>query len=203
MECRVPIEAPGFMAVTWEGPYLLVPDHQQSVWHADAAGRHGLYLVTVEHEQGYLIYFAGLTTRPFRRRFREHVRAYRSGVYTVFDAQAFQRGQRVKIWPGFWFGKRPEALVKEYANRCAEIQAAVEELLRAYRVFFAPLEVPARTLERVEAALMMVLYSGEGTAAQLPDKGMHLAPRWPAEPPLVVSMTAPVKLHGVPASLEA
>ena len=192
------------VALSWEGPYRLVPDNEQSLWRMEAGRRHGLYLVTVEHEQGYLIYFAGLTTRPFRRRLREHVRAYRTGVYTVFDAEALQRGQRVKVWPGFWFAKqRSEALIEEYAKRHTEIQAAAEELLGAYRVFLAPLEASARTIERVEAALMMRLYNGEGVVASLPDRGMHLAPHWLEEAPLRVSSTCPAKLHGVPPIFEA
>jgi hypothetical protein len=98
----------------------------------------GVYLWTVEHGSGYLIYAAGITRRPFRKRFREHTAAYRSGVYTVFDVALLKQGVRRKVWPGFWFQKRTAEKQREYEQRLDEIQTALQKLLSDYAFSLRP-----------------------------------------------------------------
>lgn len=163
----------------------------------------GIYLWTVEHTDGFLIYAAGLTRRPFIERFREHTRAYMSGVYTIFDVPSLKKGLRKKIWRGFWFSNRPIEKQNEYNNRCEEIRSATEQLLSSYRVFVAPVDPVPRLLERIEAAIMNTLYCTEGAASIIPDRGMALSPRWRNEKPIIVQSIAPVKFHGLPTEFEA
>lgn len=76
-----------------------------------------------------LIYAAGITRRPFIKRFREHTRAYLNGVYTVFDVPSLKKGIRKEIWHGFWFGKKSVEQQIEYNNHYDEIYRAANELL--------------------------------------------------------------------------
>lgn len=191
----------------WHGPFgwpgFALESGLTDLETAAVAQRCGVYLWSVEHVGGFLIYAAGVTRRSFCTRFREHSRAYRQGVYTVFDAKHLQRGERKKVWPGFWFRKRLPEMEQDYLHRAPEISAARGDLLSAYRVFVAPLAPEPRVLERIEAAIMGALYAAGGAAAVIPDRGMALSPRRPDEPALLVRSTSAVVMHGLPNELEA
>lgn len=198
---------PGAVELLWQGPFAwpstggcgTVSDLER----ADVAGCCGVYLWAVEHDGGFLVYAAGETRRPFRVRFREHTREYRAGRYTVFDAAAMRRGERRKVWPGFWYSKlRRPNLERDYSERSEQIAAALEKLLSGYRVFVAPLAPERRLLKRVEAAIMAVLYAADGPASVLPDRGMALAPRWPSEPVIRVKSVFPALIHGLPEEID-
>jgi hypothetical protein len=187
----------------WQGPFILQGVQGNLLFDSPVAKQWGIYLFTVEYHNGYLIYFAGLTTRSFKQRCKEHIEAYRTGVYTIFDAKSFQQGKRVKVWHGFWFRKRTDEMEDEFLARCQKIESATEELLLTFRIFLAPLETEKRILERLEAAIMNVLYSGVGAVSSLPDRGMALSPRRLNEKPFLAYSTATVCLHGLPESFEA
>ncbi len=199
-------EAPRELQLNWHGPSRWPGLAHQGCYEdlegAGIASDCGVYLWTVEHEGGFLIYTAGITRRPFRERFREHTREYQSGVYTIFDVPSLMRGERKKIWPGFWYRKRPPALEQEYERRKPELIVALDALLSAYRVFVAPLPPVPRVLKRVEAGIMNALYAAGGAASAVPDRGMALSPRWDSESPLLVRNTVGVVLHGMPLELE-
>lgn len=191
----------------WSGPFkwpgVTSEDLPDFLSEQEIAKCCGVYLWTVEHESGYLIYAAGITRRPFGQRFREHTRAYRSGVYTVFDVPSFKSGIRKKVWQGFWFKKRSPEAQNEYQARADEIRTAAEELLQNYRVFLAPLPPNPRVLQRIEAAIMNTLYLASGPASVIPDRGMALAPRWPNETPIRVRSLSSALMHGLPCEFEA
>lgn len=190
----------------WEGPFSWPSRSFQGAEKllndTEVASRCGVYLWTVEYCGGYLIYAAGITRRPFVRRFQEHTRAYLNGIYTIFDIPSLRNGVRKEIWHGFWFKKRLVEDQIEYENRFNEIHTAANDLLSNYRVFVAPIDPIPRLLERIEAAIMNSLYASTGPISTIPDRGMALAPRWPEEQPILVRTMAPVLLHGLPEEFE-
>jgi hypothetical protein len=131
------VREPGTVELRWHGPFawpgtgaMALPDLDT----AAVAASCGVYLWTVDYGGGFLVYAAGETRRPFRKRFREHTREYRSGRYTVFDAAAMRRGERRKVWPGFWFSKRrPPQLERTYSERSGEIAKALEGVAQVPR----------------------------------------------------------------------
>lgn len=182
----------------WRGPHPW-PFLGKQTAVEDFRERGGIYLFTVEHDAGFLIYCAGYTTQVFQKRFKQHDRLYWSGVYTIFDLEAFQRGERRKVWPGFWTGKiRAPSLVADYNARAQEIQIATDEWLRGYRVFVAPVAATRRTLMRIEAGIMSSLYAAAPPACNMPDRGMSLSARWPSEEPVIVTNQSAVSLLGLP-----
>lgn len=195
------------LRVHWQGPFawpgIELANLPNLLDDKSIATCCGVYLWTVEYPGGYLIYAAGITRRPIRKRFGEHTRAYRSGVYTVFEVESLKKGIRDVIWPGFWFKKRTVEMQAEYQARAEEIQDAVQVLLANYRIFVAPLSPAARILERIEAAIMNNLYTAEGPAATIPDRGMALAPRRLNEPLFRVESISSVVLHGLPSEFDA
>jgi hypothetical protein len=190
----------------WEGPFGwpgLEPGGQvMSLAASTVASSSGIYLWTVEHLDGFLIYAAGITRRPFVKRFREHTRAYRAGEYTLFDMASLKQGVRKEVWHGFWSKKRTLEKLSEYAIRRQELRMAVEEQLSSYRVFVASAGPAPRLLERIEASIMYALYEAPAPACDIPDRGMALAPRWRTEQSILVRNVTCSRLHALPTELE-
>lgn len=186
----------------WQGPFswpgASVDTSKDAGKNATFLKKCGIYLWTIEYKPGFLIYTAGVTSRSFACRFREHTKSFHSGIYTIFDAYALQNGARKIIWPGFWYKKRPVALEQVYSSQQNEITLATKELLATYRIFIAPLSPEPRIFARIEAAIMYQLYSAPEPISLVPDRGMSLAPRWPTESVIYVRNLSEAILHGLP-----
>lgn len=87
------------MQVSWLGPYSW-PGFEEINGLSALLAFPGVYLWTVDHLSGYLIYAAGLTRRRFRVRFNEHTVRYLAGQYTVLDILDMQLGRRSEVWHG-------------------------------------------------------------------------------------------------------
>ncbi|MEW6125565.1 MAG: hypothetical protein AB1757_00765 [Acidobacteriota bacterium] len=191
--------------LSWKGPLVLQGCEGELFLKSPVVEQSGIYLFTVEHNNGYLIYMAGWTTRPFKKRLKEHIATYRKGTYTIFDPESLQNGKRVELWHGMWMGKStntPE-MKQLFHSRYQELELPIESLLSAFRIFLAPLNTERRSLARIEAAIMNLLYSAEEPISTIPDKGMALAPRWIEEKPFLVNSTSTVLLYGLPELFEA
>lgn len=184
--------------INWLGPFAW-PGFERDSGLESLPDESGVYLQTYPYESGFLIYAAGLTRRPFRKRFVEHTRYYLSGDHTVLDPSAIANGRRCEIWHGW--GWTPEKRTA-FEQRVDEIQAAARKQLASCRIFVAPIGAVPRVLERLEAAIMAMLYAQEDPFSSLPDRGMQLSPRWPSEEPIVVASSTPCKIHCLPARLE-
>jgi hypothetical protein len=162
----------------------------------------GVYLFSVEHDGGYLVYCAG-HTQHFRRRFRQHDRLYWDGTYSIFDHDAFAAGKRKKVWPGFWMKKSQSPELREdFILRASEIKAATKRWLDGYRVFVAPIDLEKRIRQRLEAGLMAAFMKAEPPACDMTDTGMSLSSRWPWEATIHVRNVATDRILGLPAEME-
>jgi hypothetical protein len=184
----------------WQGPFAWPTFESVSTKSFDLIPTDmcGIYLFTVEWSDGYLIYAAGITRRPFVRRFREHTRAHLDGTYTIFDIDVLQRGIRREHWHGFWMKKRSSEKQKVYDVRRDELAGLARKQLSAFRIFVAAVDPLPRILERMEASIMNALYAEPGPVSEIPDRGMMLSPRWQSELPIIVRNIHRAKLHGLP-----
>ena len=189
--------------LNWQGPFALMGSDVALCFECSAAREPGLYLWTFEFRGGYLIYGVGLTTRPLAKRLTEHIRGFSSGQYTILKWRTAQNGIREEAWHGMWKGYDSPERQAERLARHVEIEIAANEMMSKMRVFLAPLPPNKRVLNRLEAAIMKILYAGSGPVVELPDKGVHLEPRKPSEPPLLVHNNTPYMLHGLPATFQA
>ena len=189
----------------WEEPFVLQGRERNLFLNSPIAEQSGIYLFTIEYQEGYLIYMAGLTTRPFKKRLREHVNTYRKGIYTIFNSESLQNGKRVELWHGMWTKKSTNTPENKelFQSRDEELKPAIELLLSTFRIFLAPLKAERRVLARIEAAIMNILYSEAEPISTIPDKGMALAPRWAKEKPFLVNNILTVPLYGLPKTFEA
>jgi hypothetical protein len=186
------------IAVTWTGPFAW-PAFESEVNLPSIPKHPGVYLMTVEYLNGYLIYVVGITRRSVPARFREHNRNYLSGEYTVLDITALQQGIRKEIWHGW--GWTPEKRT-DYESRKVAIDDSARQLLAGYRIFVANITTQPRILERLEASIMNRLYEEPSPLCDIPDRGMMLAPRWESEGIVVVENEFPAILYGLPRNLE-
>ena len=71
-----------------------------SILKAEAGKKSGVYLWTVQIDEGELVYYVGQTGRSFSQRMIEHFKEHMSGGYHLYEPDQFSRGQKVLLWPG-------------------------------------------------------------------------------------------------------
>jgi hypothetical protein len=152
----------------WQGPFRWPKGND-----ADPVlkTQRGVYIHTMPHRDGYLVYCAGLTRHPFAKRFSAHTREYNKGAYTIFDVAALKDGVRKEIWHGLWAGHNSPERQAERDQRIDELRTAARELMDNWRVFVVSVDPVPRILERLEASVMEALYSAPGYLSQIPDRG--------------------------------
>ena len=159
----------------------------------------GIYLMTVDFKDGYLIYAAGITRRTIPKRLYEHTVKYMSGDYNVLEAESMQQGVRKVIWHGWGWTSEKRAT---FEKRKSSILDAVHNQLACFRIFVANIGTKPRILERLEASIMNNLYQHPPPLCDIPDRGMMLAPRWDSEKPIIAKTRCEATLHGLPNQLE-
>ncbi|SDD77566.1 hypothetical protein [Desulfuromonas thiophila] len=187
-----------FIEAYWAGPYAW-PGFETDVGLSAIPKHPGIYLLTAEYRDGYIIYAAGITRRPFPTRFREHTRKYLAGDYTILEMSAMSSGIRKEIWHGW--GWTPEKR-RDYEERRSDLVVSARRQLAAFRVFVADVGTVPRLLERLEAAIMNTLYKEMPPYCEIPDRGMMLAPRWETEKVITVRFQSHVKFFGLPVEIE-
>lgn len=180
------------MEIPWTGPYGM-PTYEGSLPPLPA--HPGIYLFTVESNTGYLVCSPGLTQRPIRQRMSEHVQNFLKGNYNILDVDALRRSQRVEVWHGWSWSEEKRT---EYARRHAEILAATERQLSAYRIFVTDATDKKRLLERIEASIMQALYALPSPHKDILDENMHFAGRRDDEEPILAIHRCHAVLHGIP-----
>jgi hypothetical protein len=157
------------------------------------ASEFGIYLWTVPLQTGHLIYYVGETGRSFSERLRKHDADFFAARHCIYRAAEFARGEKVKLWQGFWGpGRKPEAECR--ANRECFSKSA-QEMLSVMRVFLAPFKTDERIRKRIEGAILKSLYA-------VPDRfmleGVIYQLRKNGEEPIECTVASPVPLVGVP-----
>jgi len=182
--------------IVWEGPYSwngfeqinkikLIPDTA------------GVYLLTFEYRDGYILRSAGVTSST-KRRFVEHTREYMRGNYTILDIEAAKSGERKEIWHGWEYAK---AHRDEFIEHKDFIIKSAEKELEAYRLFVANI-TDQRKRERIEFAIIQSVYNAKEPWADLVDRGMALRGRYNKEVPIEIKNTCPCKIYGLSEILE-
>lgn len=184
------------LELSWAGPYSW-PKFEAKNGLPELPAHSGVYLQTAEYESGYLIYSAGITGWPFRKRFSEHTRFFLNGDYTVLDIAMLQRGWRHEIWHGWGCARSHRA---EFVERESEIRGAAKRQMAGFRLFVAQVD-NKRVRERLETAIMHCLYLVPSALCLIPDRGMRLWPRRPSEVPITVSNACSSQLYGLPDQL--
>jgi len=184
--------------VKWNGPFSW-PAFESENNLFPLPKKLGVYLQTFLYQNGYLIYAAGITRRPFSTRFKEHTRRYMNGEHSVLDIAAARQGIRREIWHGWDCARKHR---EEFENRKIVILDAVNKQLAGFCIFVTELGTAPRILERFEASIMNSLYQQSSPICDIPDKGMYLSPRYDSEAAIIVKNNCAHILYGLPTFLK-
>jgi hypothetical protein len=182
--------------IKWKGPFSW-PGYEVNNNPDSVPDIEGIYLFTFKYKDGYLVYSAGITTST-KKRLRRHTLEYKKGNYNVLDVKAAEVGERHEIWHGWGYAKTHQ---EEFIERREEILKAVDEQLKSFTIFVAPL-ADKRLRERFEAAIMYHIYFCKEPWAELACRGMLLRGRYNAEMPIETKNISNCKLYGLPEVLE-
>jgi len=155
----------------------------------------GVYLMTVEHKDGYLPFGVGITRRPMRKRFMEHTRSFKAGDYNILDVNSAYAGIRKIVWKGWGWTDDKRA---DYSSRKDEVISLALAQLSCTRIFVIEISDPPRVLERIECALVNTFHQ---SGNELVDKGMLLMARKHNEEPVSLSFESTVLIYGLPTNL--
>jgi hypothetical protein len=180
----------------WQGPFSW-PGFDQINNLMPIPDIAGVYLLTFEYNDGYILLGAG-HTNSMKRRFSQHKREYMSGRYTVLDVKSAKRGERKEIWHGWGYAKAHQ---DEFFHHKKYILQAVENQLASYNLFITEV-ADKRKRERIEFAIIQTAYLSKEPWGDLVDGGMALRGRSNYEIPIEVKNICPHRIYGISEMLE-
>ena len=119
----------------------------------------------------------------------------------MMDLDAMRRGIRKEIWHGLWAGHDSDERKAEFVKREEELQEVAKQQMAATTIFVAEV-ANARIQHRMEAALMVALYDAPEPYCGLPDRGMHLVPRYEDETPVKITNRPDHHFLNLPKTIE-
>lgn len=191
------------VTVSFAGPFSWpgTPD-APSIFEVDERRAAGIYLWTVPHGGGHLVYYVGETGRSFAERLHEHYVGHAAGMYHVYAPAEFLQGEKIVLWPGRYDASNRRSTQECIANY-PKLTREIHELTYIFRFMVAPLSCDGRVRRRIEAAIADALYAAPGLAGAFQDQGIHYDRRLPGEAPVRCVTTSSVPLLGLPVELWA
>ena len=179
--------------VNWKGPFYWPSGDNQE----ELSSESGVYVICFPYKDGCLVHFAGITNN-FKRRIKQHDRAFRKGQYTIIDADQAMRGIRKEVWHGWKYARENK---EEFVQRENEIVAALEKQIASYQIFIAVME-DKRLRERLESSIMLGIYTSKTPWSDIQDRGMMLRGRYTNEMPIRAVNKSTCTIYGIPDILE-
>jgi len=185
--------------IDFQGPFSWFGGDLPCVFDSDAAKHMGVYVWTANTSHGEFAYYIGDTGRTFAARFLEHLKEYASGVYRIYDADAFTLGEKRLVWLGSLSRPKEErqAAVLEFFNRMEEFAPQLRAFLHTHRLYLAPFEGEQRLRRRIEAGLARHWYDQQGLIGEFQDPGIWYQWRKADEQPIEVTVTFPSSIQGL------
>jgi hypothetical protein len=168
-----------------------------SILEAEAGKMSGVYLWTVQLDEGELVYYVGETGRSFAQRMLEHFREHMSGGYHLYEPHEFSHGRKALLWPGR-YGPDREPFLSVFIQRFRDLASVIVDLAELYRFYVAPLECEKRLRERIEAGLANYLYEQPGMVGEFQDRGIIYRARKDTEEAIQALIQCRANLIGVP-----
>ncbi len=182
--------------LVWGGPYSWY-GFQELNKLQETPNLSGVYLITFEYRNGYILRSAGHTS-SMKRRFSEHRRCYFSGKYTILNVESANNGERLELWHGWEYAKIHQ---EEFlANADLIKQFAIKQLTH-YRIFVTQIS-DKRKKERLEFSIIHHAYASKEAWGDLVDGGMALRGRSNYEVPVRVKNYCDHKIYGLPEETE-
>lgn len=182
----------------FHGPFSWMgTGNTESVHESMLARNAGIYLWTIEVQDGHLVYYVGETGRSFAARLREHLRDQLAGLYHIHAPTQFARGEKSMLWPGI-YDKHTPGRLEDYVDRLPDLVAPLCSFIRMMRFHLAPIETNPRLRKRIEAALSDCFLSQPGRIGDFQESGVRYHRRRPDEPPIRIQLLSNVPILGLP-----
>lgn len=124
------------LEIQWHGPFGFIGRKEESVLTNSIGNCMGVYLWTIPFQNQYLTYYVGETGRSFAIRHSQHLESYLTGLYRVYDPEAFLKGKKALIWGGLWKPERKNAKTrKEFVDRKEELAPKISDFVSQFRLF--------------------------------------------------------------------
>lgn len=182
--------------IVWQGPFSWI-GYERNNRLKPVPNIAGVYLITFEYQDGYILRSVGVTN-SMKRRFLEHEREYKKGNYTILDVGYVKIGIRKEIWHGWQYAKAHQSQFFEFEDRILKF---IEKELGAYKIFVAKIN-DNRKRERLEAAILINIYASKELWADLVDGGMNIRGRYNYEVPIQIRNICQQKIYGLPRIVE-
>jgi len=182
--------------IQWKGPFSL-PKYEKETGLNSIPDLSGVYLFCFKYEDGYLIEAAGIT-KSTKTRISTHVREYKKGNYNILNMNYLERGIREEIWHGWGYAKDNR---EEFNNKKEIILPAIEKQLQSYRIFLYE-NNDKRIRERMEASIMINIYTSKESWADISPRWMFLKGRFNCEMPIEITNITSDKIYGLPEKME-
>ncbi len=188
--------------VDFEGPFGWFDDADVPALGQVSVGRRaGVYLWTVPIGNGELVYYVGQTGRSFCLRMTKHLSQQLSGMYHIYEPNAFASGVKRVLWKGMYESTREKGL-GEFVNRLPTLVTSLVGFVRLMCFRVAPLDCDARVRTRIEAALSRHLRDQPEPVGPFQDNGIRYVHRRSDEEPILITCSPIEGILGLPATIE-
>ncbi len=184
----------------WKGPFLINPRPPAfSPSEPNLFDLSGLYLLTIEHEGGYLINYVGETGVNFRERPLRAGTAWSYGgrfndqskrSREMVDPDQFAQGRRVVT-------ETPTR--QEFSYDYSKYQAQLDKIYKSFRYFLAPTFESESIRKSMEAGIIRTLLCSNDE--KIRNFLYNINPRKQSPYPLQITMKSSVLFHGLGAAV--
>jgi len=194
--------------VEFVGPYVFIGSGKfPSIFKC--LPKKGVYFWTTPYGRKEVINYVGVTNREFKIRMFEHIKAFLSGDYKIFDANELKKGNPLPVWNGLYGlgrGVKTDEFIcnhlEDFTKRYKELYPKIIATLKLYKIYLAEIEDETRLQERLEAAIYNCLYSQKGVVGRCVEKGILFRRRTSEERRIIFQLEFDKKIMGLPKQIE-
>jgi len=186
----------------FSGPFILCGENGALLFKEAISQRAGIYLWSVNIDDGFLVDYVGETGQSFSQRMKDHMIQCLGGNYRIWEPLLFSRGKKELIWNGLW-KKEVRDCIPDFVDNYIELAPKIKEYLELIRVFVTPFETTTRIRRRIEGAIALSIREQPSPVGTFIESDIRYNRRGVDEEPIEVSISCNHKILGLNADLSA
>lgn len=184
------------------GPFKWLSQGEDFIFSNPYAFKKGVYFFTAPFGESNLVYYVGETKKTFAERLSEHLKAYLTGTYHIYDADSFIKGKKELVFTGWGNMSSKEDGKIEYIDNIGRYAPEMFSLVSKMGLFIMPVDESKRILQRIESAISIYLSKQPPPVGNFQDAGIRYIPRRLDEEPIMIEITNHKILFGLPEKLQ-
>jgi hypothetical protein len=163
--------------IEWHGPFTVAEVVDENNKQLPLIHTPGLYLWTIKHENGYLVYYIGETTQQtLTIRLQQHVLAYLVGQKRIYEPTQFSKAEKVLIWGGTRY-RSQRIDFADFINEYSRLAPGIASLLQYFRIFLASSFLEQRIIRRIGAGIASNIRAKSGIIGNFQDADVRFESR--------------------------